>query len=101
MSRFIKRLIVKRVAKLIANLDRQYKITVTTQNTSPGWNLFLDIGEKRRIIFHDVPLSELTDIQVYASWFVDLPFVDTPKCQTAYTKNIRSGGMMEYNPRLA
>tara|TARA_Y100001956_G_scaffold62595_1_gene62683 strand:- start:3682 stop:3990 length:309 start_codon:yes stop_codon:yes gene_type:complete len=102
MSRFIKRLIVKRVAKLIANLDKQYKITVTTQNTSPGWNLFLDIGEKRRIIFHDVPLSEQTEIQLYASWFIDIPFIDTPKYHTSYTSRVRRGGsMVEYNPRLA
>tara|TARA_Y100001960_G_C14652745_1_gene816760 strand:- start:439 stop:747 length:309 start_codon:yes stop_codon:yes gene_type:complete len=102
MNRFIKRLIVKRVAKLISNLDKQYTITVTTQKTSPGWNLFLDIGKKRRIIFHDVPLSEQNEIQLYASWFIDIPFIDTPKYHTAYiSRSRRSADMTEYNPRLA
>ena len=101
MKQFISRLIAKRVAKLIAKLSKDYEVIVTTQRQSPNWNLYVDIGNKRRIIFPTARLDEMHDIAMLVSWYLDIPFVKTIKHHTGYTNTIRHGDMVEYNPRLA
>lgn len=100
MKSFIKRLIVKRINKLITILCNDYNGRVVTQATSPGWNVYVDIGTKRRIILRDATNEDLSEIGLLTSWYVDIPFIKTPTRETAIVKMVRHSLINEYNPRI-
>lgn len=100
MKTFIKRLIVKRINKLIAILCKDYGGRVVSQSTAPGWNVYVDIGSKRRVILRDATNEDLSEIALLVSWYVDIPFIKTPTRETGIVKMVRRNLMNEYNPHI-
>lgn len=102
MKQFIKRLIAKRVAKLTAKLTKEYNVVVTTQRQSPNWDLYVDIGNSRRIILRNANLDEMHEVAMLVSWYLDIPFIKTIPHHVGYVNKVNHGNtMVEYNPKLA